>query len=115
MRMDNPRLIGERIRKAREEAGLTQAELGEKTGFSAMGISYLEKGQRKLKIEDLQTIAKALSISPSYLLEPVTGRPASYPNTIYGRISEDLTDEQKKDVNEALDKFDSFVDSLTKK
>ncbi|MBI2195635.1 MAG: helix-turn-helix transcriptional regulator [Candidatus Levybacteria bacterium] len=113
--MDNPRLIGERIRKAREVAGLTQDELGKKTGFSAMGISYLEKGQRKLKIEDLETIARALNISPSYLLEPITGKSASYPNTIYGRISEDLTEDQKKEVNEALDKFDTFVDSLTKK
>jgi len=113
--MDNQRLIGERIRKAREEAGLTQGELGKKIGFSAMGISYLEKGLRKLKVEDLEAIAKALSLSSSYLLEPLTGKPASYPNTIYGRISEELTEEQKKDVNEALDKFDSYIESLPKK
>lgn len=110
--MDSQKLIGEKIKKAREEANLTQEDLGKKIGFSAMGISYLEKGQRKLKIEDLETIAKVLNISPAYLLESVTGKSITYPNATYGRITEDLTDEQQKEVDDALNKFDSYIDSL---
>lgn len=115
MNMDNPKIVGERIRKVRDEAGLTQEELGEKTGFSAMGISYFEKGLRKLKLEDLSNIARALDTNVSYFLEPFTGIPASYPSTTYGRISEELSDEQKKEVNESLGKFDAYIDSLAKK
>lgn len=115
MSIDNQKLIGERIKKARQEARLTQAELGKKTGFSAMGISYLEKGQRMLKIKGLELISKALNLNPSYLLEPLTGEFISYPNTTYGRISEELTEEQKKEVDDALNKFDSYVESLLKK
>ena len=66
--------IGEKIRKAREEAHLTQEELGKKIGVTAMGISYMEKGQRKIKIDDIVKIAEQLDVEKSYLLEPVTGQ-----------------------------------------
>lgn len=47
--------------KARKEAGLTQAELSEKTGISQADISRLENGSRNPSIAILQRIAKALN------------------------------------------------------
>lgn len=71
--MQSTREIGDKIRKAREDAAMTQEDLGKALGMSAMGISYIEKGLRKLKIEDLVKIAQKLKVSEAYLLEPVTG------------------------------------------
>lgn len=47
--------------KARKEAGLTQAELSEKTGISQADISRLENGSRNPSIALLKRIAKALN------------------------------------------------------
>ena len=67
--------IGDKIKKARGDAGLTQKELGKKIGITAMGISYLEKGLRKIKVDDIVKIAEQLNVEKSYLLEPITGKP----------------------------------------
>lgn len=114
--MDNEKQksIGKRIRAAREEVGLSQEQLGAKVGYSAMGISHLENGDRQIKIDDLGKIAQVLGVGTAYFLEPITGIPARYPSTTYGRIEEDLNDNQKREVNEALEKFDQYVESLNK-
>src|SRR5690242_16075246 len=100
----NDSKIGERIRKARQDKRLSQGQLGEKTGLSTMGISYLESGQRKAKIEDLNKIADALGVSLSYILEPIAATQISYPgktfpSTTFGRISDELSEEQKHEVD----------------
>lgn len=62
--------IGQKIKNARVAANLTQEELGKKIGYSAMGVSYLEKGVRNIKLGDLSKIAEVLGVTESYLLEP---------------------------------------------
>lgn len=47
--------------KARKEAGLTQAELSEKSGISQADISRMENGSRNPSIALLQRIAGALN------------------------------------------------------
>lgn len=54
--------VGERIRAARKEAGLTQKELGEKLGVSAAMIGQYETGVRNPKFEKIKKIANALEI-----------------------------------------------------
>ena len=108
--MDNQKNIGMKLRKAREAAGLTQQPLGDKIGYSSMGISYLEQGIRTIKIEHLEKIAPILNVSVSYFLDPSTTY--SYPNTFYGRIKGEMDDERKKEVNQKIADFDKYVDSL---
>jgi transcriptional regulator with XRE-family HTH domain len=112
--MDNQKLIGERIKEARERARLTQEQLGSKVGFSAMGISHLEKGQRGVKIEHLDRIADALELDVSYFLTPVSGgTSASYPNTFYGRINggSDMSDSHQVEINTKISEFDKYIES----
>lgn len=111
--MDNQKSIGIRLRKAREAAGLTQEQLGQKLGYSAMGISHLEQGARKIKVEHLEKIAHELNVSISYFLEPVA--PTFYPSTTYGRISNELSDDKKREVNRKIADFDRHVESLFRK
>lgn len=102
--------IGKRIKLARVEKGLSQEQLGQKIGYSAMGVSHIENGERKLKIEDLQKIAKELAIEVSYFLEPITK--LSYPTANYRRGAEEITDEQKKAEQDALKKLDDLVKNM---
>lgn len=61
--------IGERIRKYRKEAGLSQKELGERLGVSQQHIAQYESGKRKPKLETQREIAHAIGIPLSKLNE----------------------------------------------
>ncbi len=53
--------IGKKIREAREASGLSQRELADKLGFeSSTAVSYMESGERKVSVVDLEKISKLL-------------------------------------------------------
>lgn len=56
-------MIAESIIKARNEAGLTQAELAARTGLKQPNISRLEKGERNPDLDTLNKVAEALGYS----------------------------------------------------
>lgn len=61
--------IGTRIRTAREAAGLTQAELGERADLSTAHIGHIERGTRIVSLEAIFRIAQVLHTSvDSFLL-----------------------------------------------
>jgi transcriptional regulator with XRE-family HTH domain len=61
--------IGKRIKEARESEGWTQGQLADKVGYqSPTAISLIEAGERKVKISDLELIAKELHQDINYLL-----------------------------------------------
>ena len=61
--------IGQKIKKARLERGLTQQELGNIVGVQKSAIAKYESGRVvNIKRSTLQTIAKALNIRPSELI-----------------------------------------------
>ena len=52
--------VGERIKAARKNAGMTQKELADKLNISYVGVSQWENNLRNPKFETLQRIADAL-------------------------------------------------------
>jgi transcriptional regulator with XRE-family HTH domain len=61
--------IGQKIKKARLERGLTQQELGDIVGVQKSAIAKYENGRVvNIKRSTLQKIAKALNIRPSELI-----------------------------------------------
>lgn len=61
--------IGDRIKYAREAIGLTQQELAIKIGYkSKAAITKIESGERKLPQPKIVSCAKALNVSPLWLL-----------------------------------------------
>lgn len=61
--------IGQKIKKARLEKGMTQQELGEIVGVQKSAIAKYESGRVvNIKRNTLQKIAKALTIRPSELI-----------------------------------------------
>lgn len=60
--------IGSRIRKFREERGISQKQLAEQIGVSNSRISNWEQGINRPDADRLAGICRALSVSPSELL-----------------------------------------------
>jgi len=60
---------GERIKKARLRAGMTQTELADRVGLKFSAISKYENGKVvNLKRETIAALAEALNVRPSYLM-----------------------------------------------
>ena len=71
------RLPGEVVRAARLGSGLTLAELGNRTGYSAAQVSRYERGVTPLRdVSVLRRFARALAISPGELGLAGPGRAA---------------------------------------
>ncbi|WP_331831843.1 helix-turn-helix transcriptional regulator [Pseudomonas sp. LH21] len=56
--------LGPALRRYRKLAGLTQAQLGERTGFDPKTISRFETGTYSPSIESLVSFAEALGVKP---------------------------------------------------
>lgn len=61
--------IGERVRKARKERGLTQERLAEIVGVSSTYIGFIEQGQRVPSIKTADKLARVLKITLSDLFK----------------------------------------------
>lgn len=69
--MDGKELIiafGERLRVAREERGMSQRELSELVGLSNAMITKYEKGETDPGSTNLLKIARALNVTPAWLM-----------------------------------------------
>lgn len=66
--MDKEIEIGKRIKFCREEAGITQEELGQTLGLNKSTIQRYESGKIvKIKLPILQAMANTLNVNPNYL------------------------------------------------
>jgi transcriptional regulator with XRE-family HTH domain len=68
--MGNAQTLGRRIRHYRNRANLTLDALSEKVGLSGSQLSIIENGKREPKIGLITSIAEALGVSLTTLLEP---------------------------------------------
>ena len=59
----------ERLRKAREEAGLTQVEVAKKLKRPQSHISNVESGQQRVDVVELQTFAKMYNKDINYFIK----------------------------------------------
>lgn len=60
--------VGDRIRKRRQEMGISQAKLGEKIGVTRASVSSVELGKEGLTTERVKRYAEALNTSTFDLL-----------------------------------------------
>lgn len=60
--------LGERLRGLREDADLTQAQLGAALGMTQRKISYMERDQIEPNVGDILSICRFFRISADFLL-----------------------------------------------
>ncbi len=58
----SPEQIGNTIRRARKKRGMSQAELGERTGLRQGTISLIEKGHPAAKLETILAVLSVLDL-----------------------------------------------------
>lgn len=58
----NPKQIGNLIRRARKQRGLSQTQLGEKTGLRQATISLIETGNPAATLETILTVLSVLDL-----------------------------------------------------
>ena len=60
---------GERIKKAREKAGLTQAQVAKKVGLNTNYFAVIERGEVATSGVNLQKIADAIGVDISEIIK----------------------------------------------
>lgn len=65
----NIKILGERIRIARERLGLSQTQLGQLVSRDQRAISEYEHGERRISATDLPAFAEALDVPLLYFFD----------------------------------------------
>ena len=69
--MDMRRLVGENVRRIRQDRGLTQEQFADLSEFSQQYLSGLERGRRNPTVVTRFELATALKAQPVELLAPI--------------------------------------------
>ncbi|MBQ9880379.1 MAG: helix-turn-helix domain-containing protein [Clostridia bacterium] len=76
--MANAKKVGQLIRNARTDAGLTQEQLARKVkNCSASDIGRAERGEKELTTDQLKQVAKATGVTQKSLLDAARGNTSS--------------------------------------
>ena len=71
--------FAESLRTIREQKGLSQTELADRSGLQPSAISHFETGRRSPSFDNLKRLADALAVSIDYLMgraaQPTGGGP----------------------------------------
>jgi transcriptional regulator with XRE-family HTH domain len=101
--------IGQRIQKAREEAGLSQEELSSRLGYTQAALSNYELGKRRLYLANIEQIANELNKPLNYFLEDEVevakaGQEKAQDETIseIGKLLSELPSEERKNILEYI-------------
>jgi len=70
------RYLGANVRRLRDRADLSQAELAEQVGISVVALSRIERGTVDVYLSTVVRLAQALSVKPGRLLEAAKLPPA---------------------------------------
>jgi len=102
----DPMTIYDRIRQLREEQGMTQKQLAEKTGYKTRSaINKIETGLRDISQSQIVAFAEALSVSPSYLMGWEESKQQDIQTIAAHHDGEDWTDEELEEIEQ----FKEFV------
>lgn len=71
-------LVGERLRRARESAGLTQQQAASIVGITREELSYHENGRREISLGRLARLANLYGYTVDYFLRDEDSSPESH-------------------------------------
>ena len=63
--------FGKRVREFREESAMSQEDLAYMAGLHRTHISLIERGERSVRFETIERLAKALGVQPAELMPKI--------------------------------------------
>lgn len=102
MKKDINVLVGQAIKRARENARLTQEQLSEILDCSPQYVSLLENGRYGISTKMLRTLCAALNVSSDSILFPGSGRNSL---DIISYKCNELSDEQFRLLLEIINRY----------
>lgn len=100
--------IGERIKAAREHAGLTQEQFAERIDVSPQYVSDLERGVVGVSIATLKRVCTCLGVSSDQIL--FGAAPANRAASLAGKC-EALTDRQFRLLTQIVENYVEAIDT----
>jgi transcriptional regulator with XRE-family HTH domain len=93
--------FGEKLRKLREERGMSMRELSRKAELALSHVQYLENDARTPGETTIKRLAKALGVAPADLkTQQVSGQVT----LLLSEVEKPLTDEQREEILAAVDR-----------
>lgn len=103
--------IGAKIVARREELGMKASELAIQAGVTASSLSYIESGQRAVKIETLVSIAEALNVSLDYLQPDKLDQYTAMPKGLAALLPK-LKEKSPAEQQMLIRMFSAMIDSM---
>ena len=108
------RVLGERIKEARERKGLTQEQLAEMVDYSPAHMSVVERGLKAPRLEKMIAIANALQCDIDFLLRDellvMNAMNTAQSSVIWKKISH-LPSRKQQAILQALDAIVSVCET----
>lgn len=101
--------FGQRVKKLRQDSGLTQLQLAEKLYISESYIALIESNKRNPSMDIVTKMADYFHVTSDYL---VKGTAFDYKDKSVKEWSEMIKGRSNKEIRHALDMVRSFFDCL---
>ena len=116
-------IMGERIRKAREDLGYTREQFSERANITPRFWYDIEAGKKSVSLDTFKNICEALNLSADHLLDLKPMDPEVYDYTIFHALMEECPDAYRESlyrlmrfyiqsISEAKEKEDSWYSVL---
>ena len=92
----------DRLKSIRALRGLTQTEVGEKSGLPTSSIAQFETNARKPSFDTLRKLSKALEVSTDYLLGNVDEPNVSEKGNVLYRNFENLSSSDREIIQDIV-------------
>ena len=89
-------IIGERLKKARTEKGLTQEKLSEKLDVSIAFLSRIERGSSHISLKRLSQICEILGITEGSILNGSSNNSETYLSSEFEQLLKNVSPEKQK-------------------
>jgi transcriptional regulator with XRE-family HTH domain len=97
--------IANRLKAARERAGLTQGQVAKKLGLHRPSVSEIEAGRRGVSAEEIAAMAKLYNVGADWLIDAEDSDPVRDRLELAAR---ELSKLKKKDLDRLLDLLGSL-------
>lgn len=86
MKLNNPRVIGEKLYQLRKHYGMTQLEAATHAGVSEKTYAQFERGTLNVRLDTITHICEAFSITPDAILTDTSPHTTAREEDILARL-----------------------------